>query len=773
MSFVKFLSPGMWGMRKMRFAAKLSLVFLLALVPLLLMVWQLVARNAQEIDNAHMELAGLELVDEVNQLVALVQSHREQSNLMLLGHAEATQKRDALRVALTQTGKQISDSVERHPQLRLSAQWGTLRTRLDGLFGQLQGKDAAQSFALHSALDEDLSHFSLTVADTSGLLYDADPLTYQLMDMTVSRLMALQENMGRLLALGEGLLTQASFNDMDIGRIAAIADIVTEESRDWAYLQKRLVDMGFEDANTGATMQTAMQTLLQAVHARFTAGAALGNAQAFLALGLQATDAMERYDKQVNQTIVVRLKKREAEARLQTAAVGSACVLLVLLVAYLVLSFSVSFVSDLRVMQRFMAETASGNLRYRAQVQSQDELADMSQAMNVMVNNISAMVASVRSNSALVANSGEALVHGNRSLCERTELQAANLEQTSASVQELASNVRDNADAAQASDQAAQAVRQTAERGAAGMGQAIASVEAIEASTKRMDEIVGVIDSLAFQTNILALNAAVEAARAGESGRGFAVVASEVRSLAQRSAESAKEIRDLITTSSAQVVAGVQQIRAAATNITAITEGVRGVAGNMSVISTSSAEQSASLSEITQAIRQLDEITQQNAAMVEHAVEQATTLQGRASVLAQAVSVFQLQQGSADEARALVDKAVALRGSCSGRDTFLRAVTDPKSGLMDRDMYVFALDRTGQYMAFAGNPSKVNTRVQDVPGIDGEALIAAVMAQADVGPGWVEYEISNPATGKVQTKMSYVLKVDDVYLGCGIYKNLV
>lgn len=778
MSFVKFLAPGMWGMRKMRFAAKLSLVFLLALVPLLLMAWQLITRNAQEIDTINRELNGLELVAEVNQLVGLVQSHREQSHLMLLGHPEATQKRDALRVALTQMGKQISDSVERYPQLQLSAQWGNLQARLDGLLGQLQGKDAAQSFALHSALDEDLSHFGLAVADTSGLLYDADPLTYQLMDMTVSRLTVLEENLGRLLALGEGLLTPASFKEVDIGRIATLSSIVSEESRDLAYLQKRLVDRGFEDANTGAALQTAMQALLQAAHARFTVGAATGNAPpenapAFLALGTQATDAMERYEKQVNQTIVARLKKRETEARLQTAAVGSACVLLVLMVAYLVLAFRVSFVSDLRIMLRFMAETASGNLRYRAQVQSQDELADMSQAMNTMANNISAMVASVRSNSALVANSGEALVQGNRSLSERTELQAANLEQTSASVQELANNVRDNADAAQASDQAAQAVRQTAERGAAGMGQAIASVEAIEASTKRMDEIVGVIDSLAFQTNILALNAAVEAARAGESGRGFAVVASEVRSLAQRSAESAKEIRDLITTSSAQVVAGVQQIRAAATNITAITEGVRGVAGNMSVISTSSAEQSASLSEITQAIRQLDEITQQNAAMVEYAVEQATTLQGRASVLAQAVSVFQLQQGSADEARALVDKAVALRGSCSGRDSFLRLLTDPKSGLMDRDMYVFALDRTGQYMAFAGNPAKVGTRLQDVPGIDGEALIAAIMAQADIGPGWLEYEISNPATGKVQTKMSYVLKVDDVYLGCGIYKNLV
>ena len=298
-------------------------------------------------------------------------------------------------------------------------------------------------------------------------------------------------------------------------------------------------------------------------------------------------------------------------------------------------------------------------------------------------------------------------------------------------------------------------------------------MEAIEASTKRMDEIVGVIDGLAFQTNILALNAAVEAARAGESGRGFAVVAAEVRSLAQRSAASAKEIRELIGTSSAQVASGVSQIRAAGQNITRIVDGVRSVAANMSQISTSSAEQSNSLAEITTAIRQLDEITQQNAAMVEQAVSQATALQERASVLANAVSVFKLQQGSADEARALVERALQLRRSAGSRDAFVRGVTPKESGLFDRDMYVFVLDRGGQYLAFGGNPAKVGTRVQDVAGIDGNALMASIVEQASTAPGWVEYDIVNPLNGKVQTKMSYVVQVDDVYVGCGVYKSLM
>jgi signal transduction histidine kinase len=126
-----------------------------------------------------------------------------------------------------------------------------------------------------------------------------------------------------------------------------------------------------------------------------------------------------------------------------------------------------------------------------------------------------------------------------------------------------------------------------------------------------------------------------------------------------------------------------------------------------------------------------------------------------------------------DEARALVDRALELRRSTGARDTFIREVTAQHTGLFDRDMYVFVLDRQGQYLAFAGNQAKVGTRVQDVAGIDGNALIASIVNQAEANPGWVEYEISNPLTGRVQTKMSYVVKVDDVYVGCGVYKSLM
>ncbi|MDR7092374.1 methyl-accepting chemotaxis protein [Hydrogenophaga laconesensis] len=438
--------------------------------------------------------------------------------------------------------------------------------------------------------------------------------------------------------------------------------------------------------------------------------------------------------------------------------------------AYLMLSFYASFTADFRQLLAVMEQTVSGNLQSSIRLTGRDELAELARLLDRTIGNLSSMVAEVRSNSALVAHAGKSLATGNRDLADRTEQQAANLEQTAASVHELSSAVQQNARTAGESDQQAAQVRDVAESGAKFMGQAVESVEGIQKSAQQMNEIIGVIDSIAFQTNILALNAAVEAARAGEQGRGFAVVAAEVRTLAQRSSASAREIRELIEASRSQVEAGVAQIRTAGSSIGQIVNGVRGVAANMSLISASSAEQSTGLNEISSAVTQLDQITQRNAQMVERAVTQANQLEQRAAHLSKAVSSFMLQQGTAEEAMQLVSRAMARRRQGS-REAFAREITEPSNGFHDRDMYVFALDGTGVYRAFGGKPEKVGSRVQDIPGVDGQALLNAIVAQGEVGEGWVEYDIANPVTGAIQAKMSYVVKIDDLYVGCGVYKT--
>ena len=422
---------------------------------------------------------------------------------------------------------------------------------------------------------------------------------------------------------------------------------------------------------------------------------------------------------------------------------------------------------------RAMEKTTVGDLTVRVEPEGQDELAQIAQLLDKMVVSLSSMVADILSNAALVSYTGASLLRDNEQLAERTDQQASNVVQTVSSVEQITAAVQNNSQAASAAEQQTQQVRTSMDAGVAVMDKAVGSVESIERSASRMSEIIGVIDGIAFQTNILALNAAVEAARAGEQGRGFAVVASEVRTLAQRSSDAAREIRGLIEDSVHQVSASTDLIRHAGQDMRRVAQGIRDVAGHVQGIAQSTSEQGHGLGQIRQAVHQIDQFTQDNAQMVHAVVQQAQGLQARAGTLGQAVDGFILQQGKPQEAIELVERAVELRRSHAGGASFWQLLTDPQQRLFDKDMYVFVLDALGNYVVFAGNPAKVGTSVNDLPGVDGPGLLRAIVAQAEHAPGWVEYDITNPTSGRVQSKMSYVRKLDDGYLGCGVYKKFV
>ena len=281
--------------------------------------------------------------------------------------------------------------------------------------------------------------------------------------------------------------------------------------------------------------------------------------------------------------------------------------------------------------------------------------------MKAMQQTLAGIVTQIRSGTDTIATASSEIAAGNLDLSSRTEQQASSLEETASSMEELTSTVKQNADNARQANGLAASASAVASRGGAVVAQVVDTMSSINASSRKIADIIGVIDGIAFQTNILALNAAVEAARAGEQGRGFAVVASEVRNLAHRSAAAAKEIKGLIDDSVDKVDAGSKLVGEAGTTMTEIVDSVKRVADIMAEISAATHEQTAGIEQVNQAITQMDQVTQQNAALVEQAAAAAEAMQDQAAQLAQVVSVFKLDERQAAALPAVRHAASALR----------------------------------------------------------------------------------------------------------------
>jgi methyl-accepting chemotaxis protein len=290
-----------------------------------------------------------------------------------------------------------------------------------------------------------------------------------------------------------------------------------------------------------------------------------------------------------------------------------------------------------------VAETvASGDLTSHIEVRSKDETGQLLSALKTMNTSLLGIVSNVRSSSESIATGSSQIAIGNNDLSQRTEEQASNLEQTAASMEELTSTVRQNSETARQANQLANTASEAAVQGGEVVAQVVGTMQDITASSRKISDIIGVIDGIAFQTNILALNAAVEAARAGEQGRGFAVVAGEVRNLAQRSAAAAKEIKTLINDSVEKVEVGSRLVDDAGRNMEGIVAQVKRVTDMIAEISAASVEQSQGISQVGDAVQQLDQVTQQNAALVEESAAAADSLKGQAARLAEIVGVFKV-----------------------------------------------------------------------------------------------------------------------------------
>jgi methyl-accepting chemotaxis protein len=418
---------------------------------------------------------------------------------------------------------------------------------------------------------------------------------------------------------------------------------------------------------------------------------------------------------------------------------------------------------------------AEGDLSTPVPSPGRGELGALSAALEGVRESMFRIICRVRAGTASVASTSAALKSDNTALAARTDSQASSLEETASAMEQLSSIVRQNADNARDANAMMARTRESAARGSAAVAGVVESMEAIRERSARVAEIIAVIDGIAFQTNVLALNAAVEAARAGEQGRGFAVVAGEVRTLAQRAATAAKEVRTLITDSVQRVEQGGERVGAAGKAMDEILENVTRVTALVGDIASATQEQSTGIDEINRAVMQIDNATQQNASLVQDVARTAAGLQVEAEQLSRSVGGFMLGErefGNADEAVALVRAGVAY-----AREQGLQSLVDEVNRLsdgrfVDRDLYLSVYAPDGVTAAHGTTRRLLDSDWRGHKDTDGKRFVVDMVQLANTrGNGWIDYKWVHPLSRKVLVKSAYFEKCGNVVVACGYYRR--
>ncbi|WP_157845754.1 methyl-accepting chemotaxis protein [Herbaspirillum huttiense] len=640
----RLFSPAAWLMGQLRLFPKFCLVSLMFIGPLALVTGILITGMQKTINQADVEQNGLRLIGNIEDLRRALFRHQMVRFMALHGNVAMKARESEARAAVDQSLSSLIAQDHAIPQLDLARSLSEIAKSWNDIKAK-QAPGPKDDFTAHERLIALTQSLKNDASNKSGVRLDQEINTHHLALTLLDHVPAVSDAIAILAGRGGSYIDTGL---MEPNEELVLASLVSTGKHDLVQLGEQLKTLLASVPEwSGRIGPYANQMNVASAFFERTSNEVLKSVdqtsgEQFSNAGVAAIAEMQKLSGPLSSLLDEQLSQRKQELTTRRNLTLAVIVVVILLASYALAGFYIATKKEIASLSHAVENVALGNLEVRIPFHGNDEIGKLGNAFNRMNDSLCEVIAGIRSSAHLVSLASKEIAQGNADLSERTEAQARSVQRTTASMDLFNDIVRNNADEAARANRLADSASAFATRGGEVVSDIVDTMTAISASSDQIANITGVIDSLAFQTNILALNAAVEAARAGEQGRGFAVVASEVRMLAQRSATAAREIKALIQESTSQVNAGRLKVDGAAQSMSDIGASIAEVAQIISKFASSSMSQRSDIEATSSELAAIESMTQENAALVEQAAAAAESLKIQAHLMAESVAIFKI-----------------------------------------------------------------------------------------------------------------------------------